>query len=208
VTVADTASTRDRLLQVATQLFAERGYSGTSMADIAEGVGVRKASLYNYFPSKEDLLLELLEQCIEAWKEASRPALEVPGSFERRLWNHLKAVVEFTAHHRHKVAIVRLAATQIGGELGLRVRRLLTATANEYLERMRDFFAGAMTAGEVEPRDPWDLTLSWRAFMDGLLINQIFRFPNQNPYEDRLERIWRLIWRGLSGRLPEESAPE
>ncbi|HEX5584403.1 helix-turn-helix domain-containing protein, partial [Gaiella sp.] len=49
------ASRRDELVAVATRLFAERGYHGTSMADLAEAMGVQKGSLYSLTESKQEL---------------------------------------------------------------------------------------------------------------------------------------------------------
>ena len=51
---------REEILDQATQLFAERGYEGTSMADFAERVALRKASLFHHFASKEALYVEVL----------------------------------------------------------------------------------------------------------------------------------------------------
>ena len=51
----DGAQTRQALLDAALSLFAEKGYFGTSLRDIARHVGVRESALYNYFPSKESL---------------------------------------------------------------------------------------------------------------------------------------------------------
>ena len=50
-------SRRDELVAVAARLFAERGYHGTSMADLAEAMGVQKGSLYSLTGSKQDLLV-------------------------------------------------------------------------------------------------------------------------------------------------------
>jgi AcrR family transcriptional regulator len=55
------ASTRERILEVATDLFIEQGYEGTSLREIAEQVGVTKAALYYHFASKEELVKALLE---------------------------------------------------------------------------------------------------------------------------------------------------
>jgi AcrR family transcriptional regulator len=51
-------------LDEATRLFAERGYEGTSMADLAERVGLRKASLFHHFASKEELRRAVLERLV------------------------------------------------------------------------------------------------------------------------------------------------
>ena len=51
--------TRGVILEVALKLFAERGYAGASIREIAEAVGMKSASLYAHFPSKEHILAEL-----------------------------------------------------------------------------------------------------------------------------------------------------
>jgi AcrR family transcriptional regulator len=51
--------TRERILEVAEELFTTQGYDKTSLRDIAERLGITKAALYYYFGRKEDILLEL-----------------------------------------------------------------------------------------------------------------------------------------------------
>src|ERR1700683_4574635 len=53
------ASTRERILDIALELFTEQGYDKTSLRDIAERLGTTKAALYYHFERKEDILLEL-----------------------------------------------------------------------------------------------------------------------------------------------------
>src|SRR6202451_3182865 len=52
-------ATRERILDIALELFTEQGYDKTSLRDIAERLGTTKAALYYHFERKEDILLEL-----------------------------------------------------------------------------------------------------------------------------------------------------
>ncbi len=54
--------TRDRLLDAALRLFHEKGYGSTSIADILQAAGANAGSLYHFFPTKQDLLLAVLER--------------------------------------------------------------------------------------------------------------------------------------------------
>jgi AcrR family transcriptional regulator len=72
------------LLDAAVQLFAERGVSGTTVDDIAEAADVARQTVFNHFPYKEALAVELAAQGIEAiahhahaMLEAGTPALQV-----------------------------------------------------------------------------------------------------------------------------------
>ena len=66
--------TRQRILEVAGELFREKGYVATSTQNIADELGVTKAALYYHFERKEDILIALKEPVIEAVTEIlSRP---------------------------------------------------------------------------------------------------------------------------------------
>src|SRR6476660_5845607 len=53
------AARREELTRIAARLFAEQGYQGTSLADLAEALGMQKPSLYHHIDSKEDLLWDV-----------------------------------------------------------------------------------------------------------------------------------------------------
>jgi AcrR family transcriptional regulator len=61
--------TRQRILDIATELFRDRGYSGTSIRDIAEGLGMTKAALYYHFACKDDVLSALVAPTAAAIEE-------------------------------------------------------------------------------------------------------------------------------------------
>ena len=68
-------NTRDRLIESARYLFWERGYAGTSMADLLAHSAVNSGSFYHFFESKEALLRAVLE----TYKEALRPMVVDPA---------------------------------------------------------------------------------------------------------------------------------
>lgn len=57
--------TRDDILDAAAQVFRQKGFHGASMADIAETVELKKASLYHHVSSKQEILLALLDRALE-----------------------------------------------------------------------------------------------------------------------------------------------
>jgi AcrR family transcriptional regulator len=58
---------RDELAGTAARLFAERGFHGTSMGDLAEAMGVQKASLYSLTASKQELLYRIMREGADAF---------------------------------------------------------------------------------------------------------------------------------------------
>jgi TetR/AcrR family transcriptional regulator, cholesterol catabolism regulator len=70
------ADTKHRLQQTASSLFAQRGYETTSMREVAEALGVRKASLYYHVSRKEDLLFEIATSALQTITQDVETALE------------------------------------------------------------------------------------------------------------------------------------
>lgn len=80
------ASTRDKLIEVAMRLFAQKGYQSTSISEILQEAGANSGSLYYFFPTKQDLLLAVLDRYLEgigpmllepAWKDTADPIARV-----------------------------------------------------------------------------------------------------------------------------------
>src|SRR5690606_8228874 len=82
-------TTREQLLDEAPALFAQAGYDGTSLNDIAAGVGIRRPSLLHHFPSKEALYQEVFEHLLSDWFQRLAGAI---GSAERG-WEKVELVL-------------------------------------------------------------------------------------------------------------------
>jgi AcrR family transcriptional regulator len=80
---------RDRVVDVAVKVFTERGYDGTSMADIARALGVHKSSIYHHVASKE----QLLEDAVKRALNALHGMLAEPGATEGTAVERLRYVV-------------------------------------------------------------------------------------------------------------------
>jgi TetR/AcrR family transcriptional repressor of nem operon len=75
--------TRQTLLDHAADLVRTRGYNGFSYADLAERVGIRKASIHHHFPAKEDLGVALVEQYIQRFDRALSDIRAIRGASAR-----------------------------------------------------------------------------------------------------------------------------
>ena len=86
---------RDELVRTAARLFAERGYDGTSMGDVAEAMGLQKGSLYSLTDSKQSLLTDAMREGAAAFHAALDDVPEDAPAIERirfALRGHLAVV--------------------------------------------------------------------------------------------------------------------
>lgn len=96
-----------QILAVAEQVFAADGYSGTSMDDIAARVGLSKPMLYEYFGSKEGLLLACLQRSKRELLEATTVAAAGADTPEQLLHDCLLAFFKFSDEHAQAWALLR-----------------------------------------------------------------------------------------------------
>jgi AcrR family transcriptional regulator len=98
--------TRDRVLVVAQALFAERGYRGTSLRDIAKRIGIKAPSLLHHFPSKQQLYLAVLDKMFESLEDAANAIAWGKGSRQDRMRQAVGNAIDFIAGHSDFVRIM------------------------------------------------------------------------------------------------------
>lgn len=80
-----TRNSRDDVVAAAGRLFAERGYHGTSMRDLGKELGLLGSSLYSHVESKQDLLVDVVEEGAGLFEASARAALATEGTSSERL---------------------------------------------------------------------------------------------------------------------------
>ncbi len=85
---------RDLILESAAQVFCQKGYNGASMADIAEAVGLQKATLYHHFGSKQEILAELLDRAMAIVTENMLQVLRLDSTPDEKLKKAMRAYLQ------------------------------------------------------------------------------------------------------------------
>jgi AcrR family transcriptional regulator len=169
------SQTRERILDVAQDLFTRQGYDKTSLRDIAERLEITKAALYYYFARKEDILLELhrrLQTLGAGLLDELEAAPDGPARFA--IWPRLaNEMIDFMVenrdlillHNRNRNAFNNLDAQGAPGEPDIEARfeRIISSPAIPLRERVRmaamvgvitEVFAESVVAFEdVEPAE-------------------------------------------------------
>jgi AcrR family transcriptional regulator len=157
------ASTRDKILDVALDLFTDQGFDGTSMREIAARLGITKPSIYYHFASKEEILMALHMRQHEFAKAAlarlaGQPVtLETWGSALSVLLDQMAAPAQrklFLMHERNQAALEKLHRKDHDDEH----------------DDIRQRFQQALADPSLSPRDRVRMVCSLGAVSEGLFM--------------------------------------
>ncbi|MGH2760118.1 MAG: TetR/AcrR family transcriptional regulator [Actinomycetota bacterium] len=97
---------RRTLLQAAERTFAERGFDGARLDDIARAAGVTKAIVYRHFTSKDELFLETMREACQSLEQSMEAAMCAGGSLDAVISRCLRVWFDFVAERRSGFALV------------------------------------------------------------------------------------------------------
>ena len=138
---------RGKILQAAASLIASEGYHGMSMRSLAKASGHSLANVYNYFPSKEDILFALQKEAFETLLEATSVVLaDVPDAVGR-LYCFISHHVHYFAEHPEVMRTLVHEAASLPDERRRVVRRL----KEQYFEICRRIVRDLVENGGGDP---------------------------------------------------------
>lgn len=101
--MVSTRNTRADVVATAGRMFAEKGYHGTSMRDLGKELGLLGSSLYSHIDSKEDLLVEVVDEGARLFLDSSGRAMAVDGTAKERLRSLIAGHVDVVLDHQDVV---------------------------------------------------------------------------------------------------------
>ena len=149
-------TTRELILDEAVACFGANGYEGTSLNDIAAGVGIRRPSLLHHFASKETLYGEVFERLLSDWFRR----LAVAVASAEQGWTKVELVLDagfdYFADNPDYVRLVRRAAIDGSGHLTID----LAAVMRPMFDQAVTYFESEMDGGTFRRQDAEQLLLT------------------------------------------------
>jgi AcrR family transcriptional regulator len=187
------AERKAQMLDVAEVVFAEQGYLATSMDEIAERVGVSKPMLYEYFGSKEGLLIGCIHRARAELQSKTERAFVGAADPEDAMRKGLLAFFEFIVDHRQSWALLRQEAS---------ITVPSAVDEIEGIRRQQTDMIGAVMTGISPELDP----LEAEAFAE-IVVGSCERLalwcerrPEVGPAL-ATDYVMNVVWSGLANRL-------
>jgi AcrR family transcriptional regulator len=189
---------RSELTRQAARLFAQKGYHGTSIGDLAEAMGVQKGSVYAHISSKQDLLYETMAEGARAFHaglEGIPDELPATEKIRLALRSHLRVVAE-----QLDVATVFVQEWRyLEGER----RDEIVAERRRYEERIRALFREGRDLGELRS----DLDDATAALLALSAANWAYTWLQPGRDTDELaDRFYELLIEGTRGYATPQSS--
>jgi len=185
------ADRRAQLLEVARRVFGNSGFHGVSMDDVAKEAGVTKPILYDHFPSKKELYLELLDEDLSALHDAVKQALDSPVGNRERILRSFQAYFDFVDEQADGFRL--LMQETVGAERDFRER--VAKTRDQILGEVADLIVRESN-GRLDRAHAETVALA----LIGMVETVAQRQPGGNPEKRRadVDMLVQLAWRGIT----------
>lgn len=142
------AAKREKVVNEAARLFAQRGFEGTDMAQLAKRAGVSKGSLYNYFESKEDLYLHVATEGLARSRQAVYGGIDPAWDIFRQVEHIFKAGAAFA---RRQPEFVKLYLNVSAAGMERFTAQLSRQVEKHTADHLKALVARGQREGHVRP---------------------------------------------------------
>lgn len=175
---------KQRIIDVAFEHFVLNGYEGASLGAIADTVGIRKASIYTHFKSKDALFLELLQDALDTECAYLNACFQIPsdGKLPGEVY-----LCEIKSRYEHAISYQFL--TRIAYVPPSHLIEQVTAAYQHYIEQLIQCYQAELFQIIHEPQDQERYTDAYLGILDSLSVEMLY---DGRMYQRRLHAMLSL----------------
>jgi AcrR family transcriptional regulator len=170
-------TTKERIFDAAIDLFAQKGFDAVSMREIAEAAGIRKATLYYYFTTKDEILEKILEYVMESWNQSKVGKWSDSDDAEAQILSMgldgfmamASGVSGSWLEDPRMEKIMRIAFIELYHND--QIKKFMLAFFGDGPKFFESSFAIMMKHGLIKPSDPKVLTMEYMSFFMWALVD-------------------------------------
>jgi AcrR family transcriptional regulator len=157
-----------QIVTAARRLFAQQGFHGTRMSEIAEAVGVSQGTIYHYFSSKDELFMSMFSNWAEQLEDAVTGLPDVPLSATQKLWMMSRVATAFLGADRDLLPVfVEFCAYALHNPTAAANFRAVFQGMQRSAARILE---EGIASGEFRPIDSDTLSLLPLIVLDGVIL--------------------------------------
>lgn len=193
--------TRQRILDAATEVFAEKGYHGAGVEDIVKASETSKGAFYFHFPSKQDIFFALLERLSRILGSRVDEAITREARGVAKVDAALTTVFRTLSHHRKLAKILLVGGVGLGRAFDERLLRL----HEQFARRIQRHLEEAVQGGDLPRIDPELTAFAWLGAINEVVVRWLYT-GQPDPLEQALPYLRALLLRSI-GVQPREDPP-
>ena len=191
---------RDRILEAAIKVFAAEGFYNAKVSQIAQQAGVADGTIYLYFKSKDDLLINLFEDRMERVNANLREAIETESSAVARIKRIVKLHLELVEQNRDMAEVISVELRQSSKF----IREYSNPKFAEFLRTIAGAVVEGQRAGELRSDvDPYIFARALFGALDEIAVAWLIKHPGSKATIDlprAAEHLGNLFIDGLRAR--------
>lgn len=194
----DKEATRQRLLDAAEHVFAEKGYHGAYVDDIVRESDSSKGGFYFHFPSKEAIFLSLIDALVPKLATAVDRAIASKPDPVAQLDAALQTVLETFSRHRRLTKILLVEAVGLGRGFDEK----LIQTRGYFADMIRTHLDRAVAAGAIQPMDTETVSWAWLGAINEIVVRWLVAGQPES-LDAVLPQLRELLLRSVGVTIPE-----
>ncbi|MGK7876780.1 MAG: TetR/AcrR family transcriptional regulator [Xenococcaceae cyanobacterium] len=197
--IVDKQQKRRLIVEASLQVFGRKGFQGTRMSDIAQEAGIGKGTIYEYFDSKEELILKIFE---DLFLDYEQRALQVANSSQPpvgALLDNLRQVMEEADEYANLVPV----CFELWGSKILSENLKLNEQMSYWFERLSSAYVAIIEkgqkSGQINPEvNAKALARTLVSTMDGIILHYCLFRPSKSFFAQQQKEVERMVRSALS----------